>query len=290
MLSTNVAAAYADLARLYAERDVAERALAVRERDRQAGGQTGSPTASTPSPSSARPRPGRCRPRPTWPPSTSRSRSTRNRLAALVGAGPDRGLGHRPPRRHGSEADRPAGRARRQPGRPPPRRRRRPLAGRGRRAAASTKPAPPSIPTSTWPPTSARRRCTWTSCSPAARASARRPRRSACRSSRAAGCGPVCAAPRPTATPRWPPMTAPSPRPCARSPTRWPASGRCDPPVDQSRAALAADEDAYRIARLRYEGGLATYPVGAAGRERRAAITAASSPISTAAPSPSTSP
>jgi outer membrane protein TolC len=33
-----------------------------------------------------------------------------------------------------------------------------------------------------------------------------------------------------------------------------------DGQVADSRAALAASEDAYRIAKLRYQGGLSTYP------------------------------
>jgi NodT family efflux transporter outer membrane factor (OMF) lipoprotein len=91
MLSTNVATAYADLARLYAERDVAERSLAVQREtsqlvhDRVANGldtrgeqrqaeagalQAGADLTAV----------------------DEQIALTRNRLAALAGAGPDRGL------------------------------------------------------------------------------------------------------------------------------------------------------------------------------------------------------
>jgi NodT family efflux transporter outer membrane factor (OMF) lipoprotein len=91
MLSTNVAAAYADLARLYAERDVAERALGVRSEteglvqkrvtnglDTQAElrqAQAGPPTA-----------------RAELAALDEEIAQTRNGLAALMGKGPDRGL------------------------------------------------------------------------------------------------------------------------------------------------------------------------------------------------------
>ena len=74
MLSTNVAAAYADLARLYAERDVAEPAPWRSRARPPSWSATAWPTASTPWAANARPRPSPCRPRPTSAPSTSRSR------------------------------------------------------------------------------------------------------------------------------------------------------------------------------------------------------------------------
>ena len=91
MLATSVAAAYADLGRLYAERDVAERAVALRleteslVRDRVANGldtrgelrqaEAGPPTA-----------------RAELAAVDEQIAQTRNALAALLGAGPDRGL------------------------------------------------------------------------------------------------------------------------------------------------------------------------------------------------------
>ncbi|KQY92548.1 multidrug transporter [Caulobacter sp. Root1455] len=91
MLATSVAAAYADLARLYAERDVAERSVALRleteslVRDRVANGldtrgelrqaQAGPPNA-----------------RSELAAIDEQIAQTRNGLAALLGAGPDRGL------------------------------------------------------------------------------------------------------------------------------------------------------------------------------------------------------
>ena len=91
MLSTSVASAYADLARLYAERDVAERSVALRletealVRDRVANGldtrgelrqaEAGAPNA-----------------RAELAAVDEQIAQTRNGLAALLGAGPDRGL------------------------------------------------------------------------------------------------------------------------------------------------------------------------------------------------------
>ena len=58
--------------------------------------------------------------------------------------------------------------------------------------------------------------------------------------------------------------------------------------VTDSRAALAASEDAYRIATLRYKGGLATYPTVLLA-EQGGCAAGAPSPTSTPARSPSTS-
>jgi NodT family efflux transporter outer membrane factor (OMF) lipoprotein len=91
MLATSVAAAYADLARLYAERDVAERSVALRleteslVRDRVANGLDTR---------------GELRQAEAGPPNARSEQAaideqiaqTRNGLAALLGAGPDRGL------------------------------------------------------------------------------------------------------------------------------------------------------------------------------------------------------
>ncbi|HEX3886031.1 MAG TPA: efflux transporter outer membrane subunit [Phenylobacterium sp.] len=91
MLSTNVAAAYADLARLYAERDVADRALAVQSetsqlvRDRVANGLD---TLAEQRQAEADP----LQARADISAIDEQIALTRNRLAALLGAGPDRGL------------------------------------------------------------------------------------------------------------------------------------------------------------------------------------------------------
>jgi NodT family efflux transporter outer membrane factor (OMF) lipoprotein len=91
MLATSTAAAYADLGRLYAERDVAERAVALREetaklvRDRVTNGLDTR---------------GELRQAEAGPPAAraelaaidEQIAQTRNALAALLGAGPDRGL------------------------------------------------------------------------------------------------------------------------------------------------------------------------------------------------------
>lgn len=91
MLATSVAAAYADLARLYAERDVAERSVALRQEtlnlvsDRVANGLDTR---------------GELRQAEAGPPNArselaaidEQISQTRNGLAALLGAGPDRGL------------------------------------------------------------------------------------------------------------------------------------------------------------------------------------------------------
>ena len=91
MLSTNVAAAYADLARLYAERDVAERSIAVLGdtsklvSDRVANGldTLGEQRQAEANPLQAR---------ADLEAIDEQIALTRNRLAALAGAGPDRGL------------------------------------------------------------------------------------------------------------------------------------------------------------------------------------------------------
>jgi NodT family efflux transporter outer membrane factor (OMF) lipoprotein len=91
MLSTNVAAAYADLARLYAERDVAERSLSVQGEtsklvaDRVANGldTLGEQRQAEAEPLQAKADLGAI---------DEQIALTRNRLAALAGAGPDRGL------------------------------------------------------------------------------------------------------------------------------------------------------------------------------------------------------
>lgn len=91
MLSTNVAAAYADLARLYAERDVAERSVALLSetstlvRDRVANGLD---TLAEQRQSEAGP----LQAKADLAAIDEQIALTRNRLAALAGAGPDRGL------------------------------------------------------------------------------------------------------------------------------------------------------------------------------------------------------
>jgi len=91
MLSTNVTATYADLARLFAERDVAERAVAVQGEtsklvaDRVANGldTLGEQRQAEANPLQAR---------ADLSAIDEQIALTRNRLAALAGAGPDRGL------------------------------------------------------------------------------------------------------------------------------------------------------------------------------------------------------
>ena len=91
MLATSVAAAYADLARLYAERDVAERSVALRQETLTLVGDRVTNGLDTR---------GELRQAEAGPP-TARAElaaideqiaQTRNGLAALLGAGPDRGL------------------------------------------------------------------------------------------------------------------------------------------------------------------------------------------------------
>ncbi|HEX3701631.1 MAG TPA: efflux transporter outer membrane subunit [Phenylobacterium sp.] len=97
MLSTSIATAYADLARLYAERDVAERAVALQQqtsdlvRDRVANGldTTGEQRQAEAQPLASQ---------ADLASLDEQIALTRNRLAALMGAGPDRGLSiARPP-------------------------------------------------------------------------------------------------------------------------------------------------------------------------------------------------
>ncbi|HEY8003810.1 MAG TPA: efflux transporter outer membrane subunit [Phenylobacterium sp.] len=91
MLSTNIAAAYADLARLYAERDVAERAMTVQGEtsklvsDRVANGLD---TLAEQRQAEAEP----LQAKADLAAIDEQIALTRNRLAALAGAGPDRGL------------------------------------------------------------------------------------------------------------------------------------------------------------------------------------------------------
>jgi NodT family efflux transporter outer membrane factor (OMF) lipoprotein len=91
MLSTNVAAVYADLARLYAERDLAERAIAVQSetsqlvRDRVTNGLD---TLAEQRQAEAEP----LQAKADLAAIDEQIALTRNRLAALAGAGPDRGL------------------------------------------------------------------------------------------------------------------------------------------------------------------------------------------------------
>ncbi|HXA38916.1 MAG TPA: efflux transporter outer membrane subunit [Phenylobacterium sp.] len=92
VLSTNVAAAYADLARLYAERDVAERAMAVQGEtsklvaDRVVNGLD---TLAEQRQAEAEP----LQAKADLSAIDEQIALTRDRLAALAGAGPDRGLG-----------------------------------------------------------------------------------------------------------------------------------------------------------------------------------------------------
>ena len=92
MLSTNVAAAYADLARLYAERDVAERAMAVQgETSKLVADRVlnGLDTLAEQRQAEAEP----LQAKADLSAIDEQIALPRNRLAALSGAGPDRGLG-----------------------------------------------------------------------------------------------------------------------------------------------------------------------------------------------------
>jgi NodT family efflux transporter outer membrane factor (OMF) lipoprotein len=91
ILSTNIAAAYADLARLYAERDVAERAMAVQGETSKLVAQrvaNGLDTLGEQRQAEANP----LQARADLAAIDEQIALTRNRLAALAGAGPDRGL------------------------------------------------------------------------------------------------------------------------------------------------------------------------------------------------------
>ena len=89
ILSTAVAAAYADLARLYAERDVAERAAQSRQETYDLVARRVADGARHPPADLQQAMAGVAhRQAPTWPRSTKRSRLTRDELAALHGRGP----------------------------------------------------------------------------------------------------------------------------------------------------------------------------------------------------------
>jgi NodT family efflux transporter outer membrane factor (OMF) lipoprotein len=91
ILSTNIAAAYADLARLYAERDVGERAMAVQGETSKLVAQrvaNGLDTLGEQRQAEANP----LQARADLAAIDEQIALTRNRLAALAGAGPDRGL------------------------------------------------------------------------------------------------------------------------------------------------------------------------------------------------------
>jgi len=91
VLSTSIAAAYADLARLYAERDVAERAVALQQETSGLVGQrvqNGLDTRGEQRQAEAEP----LQSRADLAALDEQIALTRNRLAALLGAGPDRGL------------------------------------------------------------------------------------------------------------------------------------------------------------------------------------------------------
>lgn len=91
MLSTNIAAAYADLARLYAEREVAERAQAAQAETAKLVGdrvRNGLDTLGEQRQAEAQP----LQAKADLHAIDEQIALTRNRLAALLGAGPDRGL------------------------------------------------------------------------------------------------------------------------------------------------------------------------------------------------------
>lgn len=91
MLSTNVAAAYADLARLYAERDVADRSQAVQAETARLVAdrvRNGLDTLAEQRQAEAQP----LQAKADLDAIDEQIALTRNRLAALLGAGPDRGL------------------------------------------------------------------------------------------------------------------------------------------------------------------------------------------------------
>jgi NodT family efflux transporter outer membrane factor (OMF) lipoprotein len=91
MLATNLAAAYADLARLFAERDVAERALAVQSQTSKLVAdrvRNGLDTLAEQRQAEAEP----LQARADLQAADEQIALARNRIAALLGAGPDRGL------------------------------------------------------------------------------------------------------------------------------------------------------------------------------------------------------
>jgi NodT family efflux transporter outer membrane factor (OMF) lipoprotein len=96
LLSASIASAYADLAQLFAEREVLARAVAIREqsfalnRDRYAAGLDNRGTEQLSATRAAAARADLAA-------SDEAIQLTRNRIAALVGAGPDRGLAITPP-------------------------------------------------------------------------------------------------------------------------------------------------------------------------------------------------
>ena len=149
------------------------------------------------------------------------------------------------------------------PGRPagPPRRHRgRALARRGGHAGRRERRRRSSIRTSTWWPSPASPSIGFDNLLKSRQpAVGRGPGRSACRSSRAAGCAPTCAARRPTSTPRSRATTPPCSTRCATSPTRSASVQSIARQQAEQRAAQSAAEAAYDIAVQRYGAGLGNY-------------------------------
>ena len=229
-LTTSIAATYADLVGLYAERDVAERALAVRQetealvvkrvdngldtRAELSQAQAGAPAA-----------------RADLAALDEQIAITHDALAALAGAGPDRGLSIQRP---SAPTLRPFGLPDRLAvdliGRRPD------IVAAKWRAEAATHRVDEAkrafYPDINLTASVGQGRSVWINSSRADRPWASADRRSACRSSRAAAFAPPCMAPGLRTTPPSPVTMRSSPRRCAKSPTRSRASvrwGRASP-------------------------------------------------------------
>ena len=155
---------------------------------------------------------------------------SRNRIAALMGEGPDRGLDHRPARTpaklraFGLPADVRVALVGRRPDLAAARLR---AEAAGQRIKTAKADFYPNIQLSAYfgLPEPGPRRLHQERAQDIGSASVRR---SPCRSSTAGACGPPMARPAPTMTPRSPTTTRPSSTPCTRSPTRRSQQPRAD--------------------------------------------------------------